>query len=410
MTTGSIQIKNGKYYAVLNIRDENGKKKQKWISSGLEVKNNKRKAEMFLQEKILEYSGVSRDVSDDVNVGNSIIDTVMPVIASPAQLTNPKAGEILFADYINHWLESLRKKRRIELNTIEFYESLCKNHLIPYFTSHKFLLSEMTVDNLQAFLDYEKKEGNNHKRDVGLSPKTVKHLKVMLSLVFKEARQEKLVYDNPCEFLVVPKQIKRNPTFFNESQLKELFVKIKDEDLFPLIYLTTFFGLRRSEVLGLKWDSVDFVNKTLTIKHTVVRFSEVIEKDDTKTESSYRTYPLSQEIENILLEQKKLEIAGRKKFKSEYEENDYIFKWNYGRPYTPDYITRKFKKLLIKHEMPQIRFHDLRHSCASLLISKGFTLKDIQEWLGHSDIKVTANIYAHLDQVRKMSIANSLSI
>ena len=146
------------------------------------------------------------------------------------------------------------------------------------------------------------------------------------------------------------------------------------------------------------------------IKHTVTRFSEVIEKDSTKTNSSYRTYPLPPEIEEIFRKQKSRERRGIILYGDEYHHNDYIFKWDYGKPYAPDFITRKFNRMLVNNELPVIRFHDLRHSCASLLLSKGFTLKDIQEWLGHSDIEVTANIYTHLDQERKKNIMSSITI
>ena len=86
-----------------------------------------------------------------------------------------------------------------------------------------------------------------------------------------------------------------------------------------------------------------------------------------------------------------------------------MFTWPDGRPYSPDYITDKFSTLLRKHDLPHIRFHELRHSCASLLLNNGFGLKDVQEWLGHSDIKMTANIYGHLDVARKQNIADRLS-
>lgn len=136
-------------------------------------------------------------------------------------------------------------------------------------------------------------------------------------------------------------------------------------------------------MLGLKWDSVDFENNTLTVKHTVVRFSEVVEKDTTKNAASYRTYPLSAEAKAILLDLKGLENEYRILFGNEYFESAYIFIWENGKPYTPDFVSRKFHKLLERYEFLIIRFHDLRHSCASLLIANGFSLKDIQEWLGH---------------------------
>lgn len=96
-------------------------------------------------------------------------------------------------------------------------------------------------------------------------------------------------------------------------------------------------------------------------------------------------------------------------FGKEYVNNDYIFKWDNGKTYSPDYISKKFSQLLKKNGLRHIRFHDLRHSCASLLVANGFTLKDIQEWLGHADIQTTANIYSHLDVERKKNIAFSLS-
>lgn len=188
-----------------------------------------------------------------------------------------------------------------------------------------------------------------------------------------------------------------------------MFNCFKDEPLYPLIYFTTIYGLRRSEVLGLKWDSIDFIKNTLTIKHTVVRFSELVEKDSTKNNSSFRSYPLTDETRHMLIDLKSQEETNRKLFCKEYIESDYIFKWNSGAEYSPNYVTQKFKSLLEKYNLPHIRFHDLRHSCASLLIANGFQLKDISEWLGHSDIQTTANIYGHLDVERKNKIATSMS-
>lgn len=96
-------------------------------------------------------------------------------------------------------------------------------------------------------------------------------------------------------------------------------------------------------------------------------------------------------------------------FGRQYTENCYVFKWDDGTPYRPDYITAKFSDLLKKHGLPHIRFHELRHSCASLLINEGFGLKDVQDCMGHADIKMTANIYGHLDVARKQTMAEKLS-
>ena len=179
--------------------------------------------------------------------------------------------------------------------------------------------------------------------------------------------------------------------------------------MYPLLKITAIYGLRRSEVLGLKWDSIDFDAGTLTIRHTVSKVTKAVEKDKTKNATSYRSFPLTEEARSIFQAAQAAERENRRLCGRQYQENEYVIKWDDGRPYSPDYITQKFPALLKAHGMPHIRLHELRHSCASLLINAGFTLKGGQEWMGHSDSKMTANIYGHLDVARKQSIADKLA-
>ena len=197
--------------------------------------------------------------------------------------------------------------------------------------------------------------------------------------------------------------------FYSEKQINELLTAAKDEPLYPVIKLTAVYGLRRSEVLGLKWDSVDFESGTLVIKHTVTKVTKTVEKDKTKNKSSHRSFPLVPEIRQMLLELKDTEKENRRQFGKEYHENDYILKWPDGTLFSPDYVSQRFSRILEINGLPHIRFHELRHSCASFLINNGFSLKDVQEWLGHSDIKMTANIYGHIDVARKQSMADKLA-
>lgn len=376
--TGSLQVKNGKYYAVINLTDSNGKRKQKWISSGFDIKNNRKKAEKFLRDTIKEYESTRNIVE----------------------------ANIQFCDYVKIWLNDTKKS--VDTITYQGYENVAKSQIIPYFENKRIKLNEINHKTIQEYIDIKSVNGRIDGKG-GLSPKTMKTHKLILQLVFKKAIKDELIVRNPCEFVVLPKLQRREANFYSINQLNCMFSKIKDEPLFPLIYFTVVYGLRRSEVLGLKWDSVDFENKTIVIKHTVVRCTSVVEKDTTKTDASFRTYPLTKEVEQILLTLKNEEMKNIALFGNTYDKNDYIFKWADGKPYSPDYITRKFSQLLQKYELPRIRFHDLRHSYASLLISNGFTLKDIQEWLGHADFRTTANIYAHLDITRKENIAHSMS-
>ena len=191
--------------------------------------------------------------------------------------------------------------------------------------------------------------------------------------------------------------------------MNQFFEAIRDEPLYPLLKITAIYVLRRSEVLGLKWDSIDFGAGTLTIRHTVSKVTKAVEKDKTKNATSYRSFPLIEEAQRIFQAAKAEEEKNRRLSGRAYQESDYVFKWADGRSYSPDYITSKFPALLKKHGMPHIRLYELRHSCAGLLINAGFTLKDDQEWMGHADIKMTANIYGHLDVSRKQSMAEKLS-
>ena len=161
--------------------------------------------------------------------------------------------------------------------------------------------------------------------------------------------------------------------------------------------------------MGLKWDAVDFENNMLSIKHTVVQYNTIVEKDKTKNHSSKRSYPLMDDVKAILLKTKTEQEKSKELFGSEYVESDYIFTKPDGSLIRPNYVSHKLRKILKKHNLPYIRFHDLRHTCASILLSKGWSLKDIQEWLGHSDIAVTANIYTHIDITRKQELAKNMS-
>ena len=375
--TGSLTVKGGKYYAVLNIY-ENGKRKPKWINSGLPEKGNKRKAEAFLREKIAEYERMEGIVQTD----------------------------ILFADYIRHWLTHIARK--VDEVTMQGYKTLADGHILPYFDQKKVPVRSLDHTVIQRYMD-EKYQNGRLDGKGGLSPRSLRLHKNIISQALDLAVQSKLIPANPCQFVELPQNVRYESTFYNAKQLQDLFKAFQGDELLPLVKITALYGLRRSELLGLQWDSIDFERKTMTIRHTVSKVTEVVAKDKTKNASSRRSFPLTPEAEAIFRRAKELEQQNREAFGREYQENSYIFKWPDGHPYSPDYISHHFAKVLKKHGLPHIRFHELRHSCASMLLDMGFTLKDVQEWLGHSDIKMTANIYAHLDTARKNTIADSLA-
>lgn len=195
------------------------------------------------------------------------------------------------------------------------------------------------------------------------------------------------------------------PVFKDGGEVTELLWD-KGNTVETVIRLTALYGFRRSEVCGLKWSAVDFHQKTLTVRRAAVMVGTKLEcVDKTKTASSYRTLPLTTEMAQYLQTLKAQQEDAKKLMGTSCEEDGYVCCWPDGSPLKPEYVSRRFDKLLRENGLPKIRFHDLRHSAASLLLELGFSLKDIQEWLGHSDIATTANIYSHLQYKSKVEMA-----
>lgn len=374
--TGSLTVKNGKYYAVLNVY-ENGKRKKKWICSGLPEKGSKRRAEAFLREKLADYERMEGIVQTDTS----------------------------FSDYVRVWLDHIA--RTVDKVTLQGYKSLADTHILPYFDDAGTKLTKLDHKTIQRYMDMKFTSGRRDGKG-GLSPRSLRLHKNIIAQTLDLAVRNKLIQSNPCQFVVLPQCERYESQFYTEIQLKALFSALKDDPILPMVRITAWYGLRRSELLGLQWDSLDLEAGTMTIRHTVSKVTEVVAKDKTKNASSRRTFPLTPEAVEIFTKAKEQEERNRAMFGREYQENPYVFKWPDGHPYSPDYISHHFAKVLKRHGLPHIRFHELRHSCASMLINMGFTLKDVQEWLGHSDIKMTANVYSHLDNARKNTIAAML--
>lgn len=223
---------------------------------------------------------------------------------------------------------------------------------------------------------------------------------------------ERLISDNPCSYAKYPTTIankKQEPSFYNIQQCNTLLNCVRGTPLYNMIYITFMYGLRRSELMGLKWNAIDFENDTISIQHTVVMQDTIVRKDKTKNITSKRRYPLLPDIKILLKEMSAKQKENEKLFGACYNYTDYIFVKADGSPYYPSYPTHELQKVLKKYNLPHIRWHDLRHSTASMLIEKGWHMKDISEWLGHSDIGTTMNIYGHISMEHKKELGNSLS-
>ncbi len=327
---------------------------------------------------------------------------------NPADQVNPTSAQaqILFTDFLLEWLEMM--KHSVEITTYAAYADCIKNRIIPYFEKKKIILKDVTPKHIQDYYQHELNEK-------GLSASTVIHRHANIRKALQHALKLGLIDYNPADRIERPKKGKFVGSTYDASELDSLFAVVKNKWIELAVILGSFYGLRRSEIVGLKWNAIDFEKKTLAIKHTVTEVTMdgkvvTIAKDSTKTKSSYRTLPLVAPFEELLHRHKAEQELNQKVCGKTYYKDylDYIYVNEIGERIKPNYITQHFALVLKNNGMRKIRFHDLRHSCASLLYVNGVSLKEIQEWLGHSDISTTSNIYTHLDFSSKVASANAI--
>lgn len=267
----------------------------------------------------------------------------------------------------------------------------------------------MLPSHIQDYYQYELDEN-------GVTTNTVLHYHANIRAALQHALKTDLIATNPADKIERPKKNEFFGSFYNHQEINFLFDKVKGELIELAVILAAFYGLRRSEVVGLKWTAINFENKTISIRHTVtpVYFEgqeHLIEKDRTKNKSSRRTLPLVPAFEDLLLRIRELQVLNKAICGNSYcnDYDEYIYLDKLGQRIKPGYITQNFTRTIKKLKMRKIRYHDLRHSCASLLLSNGISMKEIQEWLGHSNYSTTANIYSHLEYSSKVSSASTMS-
>ncbi len=381
MVAGHLREKNGYYQMVLSFKDSTGKRKTKSVSTGLTVKGNKRKAEKMLDE-------LRKTYEDEISKENK------------------SASDILFTEFMKEWLGMI--KNSVEMSTYGSYSYIVEKRIIPYFEDKQILLKELTPTDIQRY--YTHCLLVEH-----VSANTVIHRHANIHKALKYAFKVGLIPYNPADRVERPRKNSFSSEIYGDKELEALFAAAKGTKLELAVILGAFYGLRRSEIVGLKWDAIDFEKKRFSIQYTVTETNiggkqTIVEKERTKTKSSRRTLPIVEPFEKLLLELRTAQEENRRVCGRSYctDYLEFVYVDELGQRIKPGYITMAFQKLLQKNGLKRIRFHDLRHSCASLLYAHGVSLKDIQEWLGHSTISTTANIYTHLDYSSKETSANAI--
>ena len=404
LVAGHIEEKKGYLYVVLNLIVD-GKRKPKWIPTGLKAKGNRTKA----KEEILPK--VRREWTDKLYAEQEIREKQEAL----EQAAVDAAGDMLFTDLLDVWLDYKHKcatgrtltKKPIDIVTYAGYVQNVDTPIRPYFLEHPCTVKELTKEIIFAFYEAQL---------VKVKVSTVKHYHAVIHGALNYAVDKKLIAANPSDRMGLPQLEKFKGDYYSTAEVMQLFEAVKGIEIELPVMLASYYGLRRSEVVGLKWSAFDFENDVFTIRHTVTQCTLdgkkfLVQKDKTKTTSSKRSLPLVPAIKERLLTAQREQAEFRKVCGSSYCKDylEYVCVDCLGNLLKPNYITSSFANTLKRRGLRKIRFHDLRHTCASLLLANGVPMEQVQAWLGHSEIGTTIDTYGHLEFATKVASANVIA-
>lgn len=356
-------------------RDENGKNKYKTVTSRKKSECQK-KLDLLIEENEKIKRGQDRKYGD---------------------CTNPTVKEwnrIYIEDFCKGYLKP---------KTISGYESMIKNYINPYIGNYH--LKDLTKLICQQYIMdvYENGRVNQkRKNDIadGLSSRTVKDIKIILHASLERAVDEGIIDKNPSDKLNLPKDRVRGMNTLTKEESNRLLEEAFNSGCFEFYYLELTTGLRLGEILALEWNDLDIQNRTLTINKQVQRINSVLQTETPKTKNSVRTIALSSEC-----------VASLARLRMRQTRDTLLM---FPSPETGTYrdqnaVTRKFKRMLKRAELPEnIRFHDLRHTCATIALEEGVEIKALSSMLGHSDVAFTMNTYVHATKKIKTTAADKL--
>ena len=241
-----------------------------------------------------------------------------------------------------------------------------------------------------------------------IAANTIHHYHANIHKALEYAVKTERIKDNPAANIDLPKKKKHVADFYSSDELKTLLQAAKGTDIEMVVYIAAWLGLRRGEILGLKWDCVDFENQTISVIGTMALVDgKTVYKESAKTASSLRTLPMSNELAKYLYDLKERQTANHKQYRTD-KWKDFVCVRDNGELLNLDYVTRRFPKLCKQCGLRKIGLHELRHTNISLLISAGVSMKEVQEWAGHSSYITTADIYAHIPAQNKVKLSQTI--
>ncbi|SCY80900.1 Site-specific recombinase XerD [Lachnospiraceae bacterium XBB2008] len=319
-------------------------------------------------------------------------------------------------DYtLESWIDEylrMYKKNSLKPTTYGDYLTILDKHITGSWLGQT-KLDEVDLDMLQRYY--------NEKTEAGYSAKTISHIKSLINGSFQVAVRRKLVNDNPNQYAVIPPKKRYEGKTLTKEEVKRIIDGDRSDELYPIVLTTVLTGMRKGEVLGLTWDCVDFENRKIYVRKALCRVEADYKSEDghrhfhyellpPKSKKSIRSIPMLDEVYRILMEQKDTQNQDKEKYRDFYVDHNLVFADKNGEFFPQRTFMRHYHLFLKRMGVSDIRFHDLRHTFASLLIDADVSLKVVQEILGHSTISTSMDIYSHVSEEKKESAIKSLGL
>lgn len=299
--------------------------------------------------------------------------------------------------FMENWLET-GVKPSARASTYASYSNYVRRHIIPELG--RVRLTKLTPQMVETFLQSRLK--------AGLSPRSVNHIRAVLRAALNKALRWGLVSRNVAALAGPQHLVAKEPSVLTAEQASRLLEGVAEDRLGALYVVALTVGLRLGEALGLQWSDVDLDAGTLRVRHALQRVNGHATLVEPKSTTSRRTICLPALTIDALANHRKAQTKELMKSKARWPDSDFVFRTPAGMPLNPSSTTRRFRQVLADLELPQMRFHDLRHSAATLLISQNVHPRLVMELLGHSQISLTMNTYAHVIPAMQRETANQM--
>ena len=310
-----------------------------------------------------------------------------------------KVGKYTVGEWMEVWFEDYAKIK-VRPSSHQTYRGYIDNHINPNIGD--IPLEKLTSLDLQKLYKKLLTKGRVDRVEAkgqpkGLSAKTVRNIHQILSSALKLAQEQRIILSNPAEGCALPKVEHREMKTLPVEQLQSFLREARESGVFELYYLELATGLRRGELLGLKWEDIDLERGDLRVKRQVARINGAVTESPLKTKNAYRTLPLARDTIDVLNQQKK-----------KVGSCPWVFPSPTGSPMSPDSVLHMLHRVLERAGLPRVRFHDLRHTFATLALQNGVDVKTVSGMLGHYSAGFTLDTYAHVTTSAQRQAAEAM--